>query len=216
MKTFFTADTHFDHAKFYEPQVTRPFTMSEWNEMLLDRINSMVARSDRLFILGDFAWKRPGYWRQQIRCRHVTLILGNHDKEAQCHNVFGGAMYLTRMVRRIAKDALVFLSHYPHAHWPASHHGSLHLYGHCHNQREACLDAIWPERRSMDVSPDSAYCLTGEWRPFSDEEIVERLSQRKGHDSVDHYCAFQEKLKQKFARETAIEARFKPYLTRGT
>jgi len=195
MKTFFIADCHFDHAKFYDPPLTRPFTMDEWNEMLLDRINSMVTRADRLFILGDFAWKRPGYWRQQIRCRHVTLIIGNHDKVGKCRNVFGGAMYDTRVVKKVCGTARVFLSHYPHAYWPASHYGSLHLYGHCHNQREACLDAIWPERRSMDASLDTAFQLTGEWRPFEDTEIVERLMQRKGHDSVDHYHAFQENLK---------------------
>ena len=195
MKTYFTADVHFDHADFYEKLGRiRPFDMDEWNGLMLESINTRAARADRLFILGDFAWKRPGYWRQQIRCRHVTLIIGNHDKEAKCRNVFGGSMYNTRMVKKICGSARVFLSHYPHAHWPASHHGSLHLYGHCHNQREACLDAVWPERRSMDVSPDTAFQLTGEWRPFEDTEIVERLMQRKGHDSMDHYRAFQEKL----------------------
>jgi calcineurin-like phosphoesterase family protein len=194
MKTFFIADTHFDHAKFYDPQVTRPFTMDEWNKMLIDRINTMATRADRLFILGDFAWKRPGYWRQQIRCRNVVLILGNHDSEAKCRNVFGGNLYDTRVVKNVCGSARVFLSHYPHAHWPASHHGSLHLYGHCHNQREACLDAIWPERRSMDVSPDTAYALTGEWRPFTDEEIVERLMQREGHDSIQFYKDYQSRL----------------------
>lgn len=196
MKTFFTADCHFEHAKFYDRnRRTRPFDMDDWNEMLLDQINSRVERADRLFILGDFAWKRPGYWRQQIQCRHVTLIVGNHDSEAKCRRVFGGAMYLTRVVKKVAGVARAFLSHYPHAHWPASHHGSLHLYGHCHNQREASLDAIWPERRAMDVSPDSAFQLTGEWRPFSDEEVVERLMRRKGHDDVAFYKDFQKELK---------------------
>jgi len=203
MKTYFTADTHFDHMKLcMKPRRTRPFDMDEWNEMLLHQINTRVARADRLFILGDFAWKRPGYWRQLIRCRHVTLIIGNHDKEAKCRNVFGGSMYDTRVVKKVCGSTQVFLSHYPHAHWPASHRGALHLYGHCHNLREACLDAIWPERRSMDVSPDTAFQLTGKWRPFSDDEIVERLSQRKGHDLLDHYRAFQETLKFDEARET--------------
>jgi len=198
MKTFFTADTHFEHEKFYNPQITRPFTMDAWNEMLLDRVNTMIGRQDRLFILGDFAWKRPGYWRQQIRCRNVILILGNHDKVGKCRAVFGGNLYQTHVVK-ILDGAHVFMSHYPHAHWPGSHHGHLHVYGHCHNQREACLDAIWPGRRSMDVSPDSAYQLFGEWRPFSDVEIATRLSQRSGHDDVAFYKDYQEKLKDNFA-----------------
>jgi len=194
MKTFFTADTHFEHEKFYQDLGrTRPFTMNEWHEMLLYRINTMVGRADRLFILGDFAWKRPGYWRQQIRCRQVILILGNHDSEAKCRRIFGGNLHLTRVVKKVCGQQ-VFLSHYPHAHWPASHHGSLHLYEHCHNQREETLDTIWPERRSMDVSPDTAYHLMREWRPFTDEEIVERLMQRKGHDNIQFYKDFQARL----------------------
>ena len=185
MKTFFTADTHFDHEKLFDPRTTtRPFTLDEWNVVMLDAINTRVDRADRLFILGDFAWKRPGYWRTKIRCRHVTLIIGNHDKVGKCRNVFGGAMYDTRMVKKVCGSARVFLSHYPHAHWPSSHRGSLHLYGHCHSLREACLDVIWPERRAMDVAPDTAFQLTGEWRPFSDREIVDRLINRKGHDMI--------------------------------
>jgi len=191
MKTYFTADCHFDHEKLYEGlTAARPFTVDEWNDLMLDSINTRVARADRLFILGDFAWKRPGYWRQQIQCRHVTLILGNHDSEAKCRNVFGGAMYDTRIVKKVCGDTQVFLSHYPHAYWPGSHRGALHLYGHCHNQREARLDVFWPERRSMDVSPDTAFQLTGEWRPFADDEVVERLMQRKGHDVLDYYHVF--------------------------
>lgn len=195
MKTHFTSDTHFEHEKFYKlfGERTRPFGCDEWNEMFLDQINSRVGRNDRLFILGDFAWKRPGYWRQQIKCRQVILILGNHDSEAKCRRVFGGNLHDTRVVKKVGVQP-IFLSHYPHAFWPASHHGSLHLYGHCHNQREATLDAIWPWRRSMDVSPDSAYQLIGEWRPFSAEEIIERLMARRGHDDVKFYREYQAEL----------------------
>lgn len=194
MNTVFTADTHFEHEKFYSPQITRPFTVDEWSEMLLDRINSMAARHDRLVIAGDFAWKRPGYWRQQIRCRNVVLILGNHDKEAKCRNVFGGNLYHVRLFK-ILDDVRVFVSHFPHAFWDGSHRGSLHVYGHCHNQREEYLNAIWPDRRSMDVSPDSAYKLFGEWRPFTDEEVNDILGQRVGHDELVFYREYQEKLK---------------------
>lgn len=199
MKTFFTADTHFEAVKLYSEmgRRVRPFSVDEWNEMFLHKINSMVERSDRLFILGDFAWKRPGYWRQRIRCRHVILILGNHDSEAKCRRVFGGNLHHVREVKNVCGQK-VFLSHYPHAFWPSSHHGSLHLYGHCHHQREEYLDAIWPARRSMDVSPDTAYQLTGEWRPFSDIEVTDRLLARDGHDHLPFYEQYQAALFERF------------------
>lgn len=190
MKTYFTADTHFEHAALLNQKHMRPFVDDEWDEMMLHQINSHVRRQDRLFILGDFAWKRPGYWRQKIRCRHVTLILGNHDNEPKCRNVFGGAFYRSRTIKLF--DTRVFLSHYPAAYWDGSHKGWLHLYGHCHNQREETLNTIWPERRAMDVSPDTAFALLGEWRPFSDEEIYTILQVYEGHDPVDFYHDFQQ------------------------
>ncbi len=185
MKTFFTADLHFDGPKFYgNPRCTRPFTGEKWNALMIDTINRLVDYEDRLVILGDFASYRPGYWRLQIRCKNVILILGNHDNEVKCRNVFGGNLRVTCNMK-ILGHVHVFLSHYPHAFWNGSHKGWLHLYGHCHNQREAVLDALWPERRAMDVSPDTAYAKFGEWRPFSDTEVFELIGKRAGHDLVE-------------------------------
>jgi len=72
------------------------------------------------------------------------------------------------------------------------------VYGHCHFQREAYLDGIWPERRSMDVGVDSARHHLGEFRPFSEDEVVQILGQRKGH----HDLAYE---RGNFARFGAIE-----------
>ena len=73
----------------------------------------------------------------------------------------------------------------------------MHVYGHMHNQREAHLDAIWPDRRSMDVSPDTAFAKFGEWRPFADHEIYDILSSRKGHDPLEWYKEYQRQLAEK-------------------
>jgi calcineurin-like phosphoesterase family protein len=190
MKTFFTADTHFDHESLVTKMGRPGFSgIAEWNEVMLDAINGTAGREDRLFILGDFAWKRPGYWRQKIHCRNVILILGNHDSEAKCRNVFGGNLYRSRTIKMLGVS--VYLHHYPTAYWDRSHHGGFHLYGHCHHQREATLDAMIPGRQSMDVSPDTAFALRGDWGIFSDQEIYARLSPRAGHDHVDYYKDFQ-------------------------
>jgi len=192
MNTWFTSDLHFEHERLINLG-GRPFeSVDHWNEHILDAINSRVMRADRLFILGDFAWHRPGYWRQQIRCRHVELILGNHDNENKCRKVFGGSCYRQRMTKM--NGVRVFMSHFPNAFWDLSHRGSLHCYGHTHAQREDTLDTTWPERRSMDVGPDNAARLTGEWRPFSGQEVIERLMARKGHDLPEFYHEFQRNL----------------------
>lgn len=196
MKTHLIADTHFDHDRLVN--ITgRPFPDVEtWNELCLDNINKQVERADRLIIVGDFGFsKRIGFFRQQIRCRHVELIMGNHDEEAKCRRVFGGAIWHQRVIKFF--DTKLYISHYPHAFWDGLHKGWMHVYGHVHNQREAYLDGIWPERRSMDVSPDTAYEKLGEWRPFADHEIYDILNLRSGHDDLEFYYEYQRQLAEK-------------------
>lgn len=196
MKTFLLADPHFDHAKLMNI-TARPFSnIAEWNELLLHNINSMVNRSDRLIIVGDFGLsKRLGFFKQEIVCRHVELIMGNHDQFAKCKKIFGGNIWYQRVIKFF--DTKLYISHYAHAFWDGSHKGWMHVYGHCHNQREAYLNELWPERRSIDVSPDTAFELFGEWRPFADHEVYERLTQRAGHDNLEFYDEFQRKLAEK-------------------
>jgi hypothetical protein len=40
---------------------------------------------------------------------------------------------------------------------------------------EEQLDQWFPGRKAMDVGVDNIYRLTGEWRPISLDEILERL-----------------------------------------
>lgn len=186
MKLFVTADTHLSASDKTLTICSRSHfsSIEEWNAYCIDRINSTVDRNDRLIINGDFAFDRVGFWRQQIRCKHIMLILGNHDPEPKCRNVFGGnirVQYLTKICK-----VKTFVTHYPTAFWNGSHKGFYHLYGHIHNheRREAELNTIWPGRRSLDVSVDSAYALLGDWRPFAETEIHDLLKDKPGHDPV--------------------------------
>jgi calcineurin-like phosphoesterase family protein len=182
MKTFFTADIHFGHDRILQIAARGCFRSVEvHDDYLADSINVTVGAEDRLFILGDFAWRAEESYLRQINCRNVHLIIGNHDR--------GRSVKLFKTAEPVAeikiRDSKTFLSHYPHAYWPSSHHGSFHLYGHTHDQREAILDDFWPKRRSMDVGMDTAKRLLGSYRPFSEDEIYERLRFRTGHDPVE-------------------------------
>jgi calcineurin-like phosphoesterase family protein len=47
---------------------------------MIENINKVVTKHDKLFILGDLAFSDKGMqWVNSIRCRNVELILGNHD-----------------------------------------------------------------------------------------------------------------------------------------
>lgn len=87
---FWISDTHFGHFKMIE-YATRPFkTLVEMDETLIRNINSRVDENDTIFFLGDFCMKKSSeasdspqnaftYYRNQIQCRNIIWIEGNHD-----------------------------------------------------------------------------------------------------------------------------------------
>lgn len=189
MKTFLMSDTHFECYNLIEE------TRSEWaspethDEMVVDAINSTVKRQDRLIILGDFCkdTKRTAIWRQKIQCKHVHLVLGNHDKRTHAWPAFGMGNVSDTLELKVGPPEdrrKIFCSHYPHVHWPASHYGSYHAYGHVHGQKESELDMMMPERRSIDVGVDNAVRLLGSPFPFSTDELFLFLRLRAGHGLV--------------------------------
>lgn len=61
-KTFFTSDTHFNHAKVIK-YCARPFaSVEEMNRELLSRWNAVVGPEDTIFHLGDFAMGKTSEW----------------------------------------------------------------------------------------------------------------------------------------------------------
>lgn len=157
------------------------------DEALLDNINSVVGENDQLFHLGDFCWVRGNAekiasvytkYRNQIRCRKVYLIFGNHDpkqfskgREA-IKNIFTDTFDLMQVH---LNNELCTLSHYAMLRWDRSHHGSWHFFGHSHGNLSTWLDEHTPGHTSLDVGVDSAYQLLGEYRPFSFEEAKENI-----------------------------------------
>lgn len=198
MVKWFTADPHFGHHMDF-----RLFdTVEDQDAYILDEINRRVGRKDHLYILGDFSLKYPEI-RHKIKCKNVHLIWGNHDPR---NKIVGKGFFSTvrevHEVRLLRVDGEVqekhkcWLSHYPHCYWPSSHYGSLHLYGHVHSAREETLDAAFPGRRSMDVGVDNAKLILGSFRPFREDEVLDLLLAKPGHDFVDFYREKQGRIKR--------------------
>ena len=88
---FFTSDLHMGHWNIAR-YCNRPFkTLKEMDTTLIRNINERVKSEDTLFHLGDFCFshsseatdapKKPyDYYRDQIKCRNIIFIKGNHDK----------------------------------------------------------------------------------------------------------------------------------------
>lgn len=87
MSTFVISDTHFDHLNIIR-YCNRPFaTVGEMNTAIMHNINSIVKEEDVLYHLGDWSYGRGSNvensiaLRQYIRCKHIHLIIGNHDRD---------------------------------------------------------------------------------------------------------------------------------------
>lgn len=186
---YFTSDPHLGHEKAINFPDRKEFTLDSWAEMFYDIVHSKVKKGDRLYILGDFAFgkeKDVARYRNRLKLKDVWLIRGNHCQSKKVlTNVFGDKW--VDVLECKVKGAPTWLSHYPHLAWPKSHYGSFHLYGHLHDQRTDYWTSIFPEMRSLDVCPESYKRHFSEWGIFSEDQIYDILSVRKGHDDVSWY-----------------------------
>jgi len=138
---YFSSDQHFGHNNILK-YCNRPFdNVHIMDQVIFDNINEVVGYDDTLYILGDFCFKgkKPIDYRVRINCREVHLILGNHDKRKDFYPNestvdMNGFSSVQEVKEIIYCNQRIFLSHYPHRSWPASHKGSFHCYGHVHSR----------------------------------------------------------------------------------
>lgn len=175
MSVFFTADTHFGHAKIIVHS-KRPFAhVDEMDEAMIAKWNAVVGPKDDVWHLGDFNFKslKPtAYYLGRLNGR-IHIVWGNHDdKHAKKHwnsrvtaPRFASAQE-TKYLR--LDDEKVTLYHYAQRVWRNSHRGSLHLYGHSHGNLEGV-----PLGRSMDVGVDA-----NAFAPVSWDDVRAKLKDR--------------------------------------
>jgi calcineurin-like phosphoesterase family protein len=185
---WFSSDFHFGHSNIAGPSISnwdrgfRNFdSVAQMDKTIIQTLNKYVKSDDVLYFLGDFAFgghlNIPSY-RHGLNVQTIHLTRGNHDHHIDKYaNLFTSISDVTWCKDK--KDKPIFLSHYSHRVWEGSHKGYIHLYGHSH-------DSIPDHGRSMDVGIDTAYRLTGEYRPFSINEIIQ-IMDSKDIAHVDHH-----------------------------
>ena len=169
------------------------------NRKLIENINCIVKENDRLWLLGDFVWcnKRASnqevieswkYWRDQINCKEVIMIFGNHDPKVDTYARKEVSKFFSRtydlLTTRI-EDYKVVMCHFAQAIWDCKHYNSIHCYAHSHSNAEEWLDKIMENRLSIDVGVDNAYKLLGDYRPFSWKEITDIMSKKPKFGSTE-------------------------------
>lgn len=174
---YFTSDLHLGHENVIR-HCSRDFAnVVAMDVAILDVINRTVNYNDTLWILGDFAFRgrSPRHYRDQINCVNVRLLFGNHDKRSKCETA--GFSFVGDVAEISVGKQRIWLSHYAHRSWPASHHGSWHLYGHSHGALDA--DDRAAGLNALDVGVDNFYANgPPQWAPWSVDDVMRVLPRK--------------------------------------
>ena len=84
-QTFFTSDTHFNHANIIR-FCNRPFKdVEQMNEVMIANWNNVIGKDDTVFHLGDFCLGGAAEWTKILDRLNgkIYLIMGNHDLKSQ-------------------------------------------------------------------------------------------------------------------------------------
>lgn len=207
---YFTSDTHFGHANIleYEPKrIALGDTIEKHDDALLKRINSRVKEDDILIILGDFGFcsgEAIRYYREQIKCKTVILILGNHDKHSITYFYrCGFTTVCYEMVLKIGGE-FVRLRHHPYRKpwykcflpWQYKekdrnkrpvNHGSWLLHGHTHSRQAHLVQG-----KQINVGVD-----LNKFYPISTREIESIISREKAKRNKETLlCSLKKRLFQ--------------------
>jgi calcineurin-like phosphoesterase family protein len=172
--TYFTADTHYGHARVIE-YTKRPFkSVEEMNRVMIDNWNSVVRKQDIVYHLGDFSFLPPERSKKifdQLN-GEKHLVLGNHDRNMRG---MGWASISDYKEIKVNGQAITLL-HYAMRVWNKSHRGAWQLYGHSHNSLEDLDSAL-----QIDVGVDAR-----NFYPISFEEVKAIMSKKK-FVPIDHH-----------------------------
>jgi calcineurin-like phosphoesterase family protein len=139
------------------------------DETMLANFNARVKKGDRLFVLGDFAYKaKAAYYLNRLNCKNVWLIRGNHDNRPSKREGFSEIKDYHVESYDIGEQhkKKVVMFHYPILEWDQWHRGSWHLYGHVHGQRSGPR-GIHPTEYRLDIGVDCH-----DFKPLSLGEIA--------------------------------------------
>ena len=176
MTIFLTGDQHFGHVSNRGGVIkycNRPFSnIDEMDDALIKTWNTIVSPDDLVYHLGDFTLGNrlvaEKYFR---RLNGYIRVLDNpwhHDRKWLRGQMYYSAQHEVVYDQPIVvleheTEVPVVLCHYPFENWDRKHYESIHLHGHSHG-------ATLRVKNRLDIGVDSAYKLTGEYRPLSLEE----------------------------------------------
>ena len=130
---YYLADTHIGHENIIR-LCNRPFkSVDEMNDTIINNWNSVVKDNDEVYIIGDFAYKNANnltHYLKQLKGKKY-LITGNHDRiDPEARKCFE---WIRSYAEIIDNGQKIVLFHYPILEWNGYFRGTIHIYGHVHN-----------------------------------------------------------------------------------
>lgn len=163
-KVFLTSDLHIGHPRLSR---TRGFdSLEEHDEFILEKLNSVVGRRDKVFLLGDICWSKQAVQKftDTVICENVDIVLGNHDVLRYYPPDFFNHVYGVYQYRSFV------LSHVPIKEESLYRfRGNLH--GHIHDLGGDDDLGLGPEYLNVNLEFNS-------WMPWEFEEIDELFTRR--------------------------------------
>jgi calcineurin-like phosphoesterase family protein len=196
MRDFFTSDLHLGHGLMVDKErYDSPYrdyaSRDEMDAGIITKINSQAKKGDKLYIVGDFSFRKPLETREILEQIDADAILvkGNHDHRKKnsflstveyANELAEFHVYLERKFNILdasgeVKPQLIVMFHFPLMHWHKQHYGSWHLHGHLHGNPSGvpgkCLDVGWDKwGRLLSIEEISAIMATKPARGNHHEE----------------------------------------------
>jgi calcineurin-like phosphoesterase family protein len=151
MQKFYIADPHFGHEAVIRMN-QRPFdSIEEMDRTIINNWNSVVKKLDEVYIVGDLIFRsrnQPEYYLSQLKGKK-HLILGNHEKWTKGIDLTQYFESVSHIAEITDMNRHVVLCHYPMAEWPRYFRGSLHIFGHIHNNRDCDAFRYYQNNQNM-------------------------------------------------------------------
>ena len=136
--TFFTSDTHFNHANIIR-FCNRPFKdVEQMNEVMITNWNNAISKDDTVFHLGDFCLGGAAEWTKILDRLNgkIYLIMGNHDLKNIRQGFISRFEHVAMQMRIEIGKKRIYLCHYPFLCFEGSYKDDVwQLFGHVHNRR---------------------------------------------------------------------------------
>lgn len=136
--TFFTSDTHFNHANIIK-FCNRPFKdVEQMNDVMITNWNSVIGKDDTVFHLGDFCLGGAAEWTKILDRLNgkIYLIMGNHDLKNIRQGFISRFEHVAMQMRIEIGKKRIYLCHYPFLCFEGSYKDDVwQLFGHVHTRR---------------------------------------------------------------------------------